>query len=155
MSDKSSSKVVAWQRTRVAAVICPCLFGVPSTFRAWRGGIGHDGRRRRSTRDGSIKFLVAPQSMRVVVATVLAPYFRQIGNRIAQSDWFATSTEAMTKEGDITVPSCSKKTLLLSHQLLQQVGEVGVTHQVSFLSLPILSHIFLSLTQWAWCQVCS
>ena len=37
-------------------------------------------------RDGSIKFLVAPQSMRVVVTMVLAPCFRQIGNQIARSD---------------------------------------------------------------------
>ena len=59
---------------------------MPSTFKAWRGGIDCDGRRRRLTRDGSIKFLVAPQSMRAVVTTVLAPCFRQIGNWIARSD---------------------------------------------------------------------
>ena len=86
MRDKSSLKVAAWQRTQVVVVICPCLFGVPSTFKAWRGGIDHDGRRRRLTRDGSIKFPVAPQSMRVVVTMVLAPCFRQIGNQIALLD---------------------------------------------------------------------
>ena len=86
MRDKSSLKVVAWQWTRVVVVICPCLFRVPSTFRAWRGGIGREGRRRRLTRDGSIKFPVAPQLTRAVVTMVLAPCFRQIGNQIAHSD---------------------------------------------------------------------
>ena len=59
---------------------------VPSMFRAWRGGIGCEGRRRRLTRDGSIKFPVAPQLTRAVVTMVLAPCFRQIGNQIARSD---------------------------------------------------------------------
>ena len=67
-------------------MIRPCLFGVPLTFRAWRGGIGREGRRRRLMRDGSMKFPVAPQSMRVVVTTVLAPCLRQIGNWIARLD---------------------------------------------------------------------
>ena len=58
------------------AIIHPCLFGVPSTFKAWRGGIDRDGRRRRLTRDGLIKFPVAPQSTRAAVAMVLAPCFR-------------------------------------------------------------------------------
>ena len=86
MRDKSSLKAVAWQQTWVAAVICPCLFLVPSTFKAWRGGLDHDGRRRRLTRDGSIKFPVAPQSMRAVITTVLASCFRRMGNWIAHSD---------------------------------------------------------------------
>ena len=46
--------------------------------------------------EGSMKFLVAPQSIRAVVTTVLVLYCRQMGNRIAHSDWLATSTEAMT-----------------------------------------------------------
>ena len=71
MRDRSSSKAVAWQWTRVAAVICPCLFGVLSMFRAWRGDIGHEGRRRQLMREGSMKFPVAPQSTRAVVTTVL------------------------------------------------------------------------------------
>ena len=71
MRDKSSLKVVALQWTRVAVMICPCLFGVPSMFKAWRGGIDCEGRRRRLTREGSITFPVAPQLMRAVVTTVL------------------------------------------------------------------------------------
>ena len=43
MRDKSLLKAMAWQWTQVAVVICPCLFRVPSTFRAWRGGIGQEG----------------------------------------------------------------------------------------------------------------
>ena len=39
---------------------------MPSAFKAWRGGIDHNGRRRRLTRDGSIKFPVSPQSTRAV-----------------------------------------------------------------------------------------
>ena len=71
MRDKSSSKAVAWQWTQVAAVICPCLFGVLSTFRAWRGGINCEGRRRWLMREGLMKFPVAPQSTRAVVTMVL------------------------------------------------------------------------------------
>ena len=71
--DKLSSKAMAWQWTHVAAVICPCLFRVLSMFRAWRGGIDCEGRRRRLTREGSMKFLVAPQSTRAVVTVVFAP----------------------------------------------------------------------------------
>ena len=56
----------------------------------------------------------------------------------------------MTKEGDVATTSCSKKTLCLFHQLLQQVGEVVITHQVSFLFLPTPLHIFLSLIRWVW-----
>ena len=58
--------------------------------------MGQDGRRRRWTREGSMKFPVAPQSIRAVVTTVLVLYCRRMGNRIARSDWLATSTEAMT-----------------------------------------------------------
>ena len=43
-----------------------------------------------------MRFPVAPQSIRVVVAMVLILYCRRMGNRIAHSDWLATSTEAMT-----------------------------------------------------------
>ena len=73
-----------------------------------------------------------------------------MGNQIAHLDWFATSTVEMTKEGDIAMTSCSKKTLRLFHQLLPQVGEVVITHQVSFLFLPTLLHISLDPTQWTW-----
>ena len=86
MRDRSSSKAVALQWTQVAAVIRPCLFGVPSSFKAVRGGIDRKGRRRRLTREGSIKFPVAPQSMMAVVTTVLALCLRRIGNWIALSD---------------------------------------------------------------------
>ena len=86
MRDKSSSKATAWQWTCVAAVIFPCLFRVPLMFRAWRGGIDHEERRRHLMREGSMKFLVAPQSMRAVVTTVLALCHRRMGNQIARSD---------------------------------------------------------------------
>ena len=46
-------------------------------------------------REGSMKFLVAPQSIRAVVMMVLILYCRQMGNQIARSDWLATSTEAI------------------------------------------------------------
>ena len=48
--------------------------------------MGQDGRRRWRTREGSIKFLVALQSMRAVVTTVLTLCCRWMGNRIAHSD---------------------------------------------------------------------
>ena len=80
-----------------------------------------------------MKFPVAPQSMRVVVMTVLVLYCRRIGNRIACSDWLATSTEVMMgEEDDVEASSCFKKTPPLFHQHLQQVGVGGATHQVSF-----------------------
>ena len=105
MKDRSSSKVVAWQWTRVAVVIHPCLLAVPSTLNAWRGGIGRDGRRRHWMREGLMKFPVAPQSMRAVVAMVLTPYCSRMGNCIAHSAWFATSTEVMTEEADVVATS--------------------------------------------------
>ena len=62
-------------------------------------------------REGSIKFPVAPQSMRAVVVTVLALYHNLIGNRKARSDLLATITEAISKEEeDVTTSSCFKKT---------------------------------------------
>ena len=64
----------------MAVVICPCLFGVPSTFRAWRGSIGQEESRSHWTGVGSMKFPVAPQSTRVVVTMVLTLYVRRIGN---------------------------------------------------------------------------
>ena len=70
-----------------------------------------EGRRRWLTREGSIKFPVALQSMRVVVVTVLALYHNLIGNHKARSDLLATITEAISREEeDITTSSCFKKT---------------------------------------------
>ena len=86
MRDKLSSKAMTWQWTRVVAVICPCLFEVLSMFRAWRGGIDCEGRRRQLMREGLMKFPVAPQSTRAVVTMVLTPCCRQMGNWIARSD---------------------------------------------------------------------
>ena len=51
------------------------------------------------------------------------------------------STEAMTKEGDVEMTSCSKNTLCLFCRLLQLFGEVIATQQISFLSLLTLLHI--------------
>ena len=154
MRVKSSLKVVVLQWTQVVVIICPCLLVVPSTLKAWRGGIGRDGRRRCWMREGSMKFPVSPQSMRTVVAMVLALYCSQMGNWIAHSDLFATSTEVMTEEEDVVTTSCSKKMLRLSRQLLQQAGEVVTTHRASFLFLPILLHILLVLpppkSEWMW-----
>ena len=152
MSDKSSLNIAAWQWTQVTVVIHPCLLVVLSTLNAWRGGIGQDIRRRHWTREGSMKFPVAPQSMRAMVATVLTPYCSRMGNQIAHSDLFATSTEAMTEEEDVVATPCSKKTLRLFCWLPQQVGEVVTTCRVSSLFPPILSHISQGLTCWAWWQ---
>ena len=95
-----------------------------------------------------MKFPIAPQSTRAVVAMVLALYCSQMGNQIAHSDLSATSTEAITEEEDIVTTSCSKKTLCLFHWLPLPVGEVITTHQVSFLFLQALSHIFQDPTRW-------
>ena len=63
-------------------------------------------------REGLIKFPVAPQSMRVVVVTVLALYRNLIGNHKARLDLLATITEAISREEeDITTSSCFKKTV--------------------------------------------
>ena len=63
------------------------------------------------TREGLIKFPVAPQSMRAVVVMVLALYRSLIGNHKACSDLLATITEAMSREEeDVTMSSCFKKT---------------------------------------------
>ena len=93
---KSSSKAEALQWTLVVVVIRPCLLTVLSTLKACRGWMGRDGRRRHWMREGLMKFPVAPQSIRAVVATVLVLYCTRMGNQIARSDWLATSTEAMT-----------------------------------------------------------
>ena len=79
-------------------MIRPCLLTVPSTLKACKAGMGREGRRRQPTREGSIKFPVAPQSMRAVVVTVLALYRSLMGNRKARSDLLATITEAMSRE---------------------------------------------------------
>ena len=104
-----------------------------------------DRRRRHQMREGLIKFPVALQSTRAVVTTVLTLYCREIGNQIARSDLFATSTEAIMEEEDIVTASCSKKMVCLSHWRLQRVGGGITTQQVSFPSSPILSDTFLSL----------
>ena len=142
MRVRSSLKVAALQWTLVAAVIHPCLLAVLSMLKAWRGWIDQDGRRRSWTKEGSIKFPVALQSMRAVAATVLNLYCSQMGNQIAYSDLSATSTEAMTEEeGDIATPSCSKKTPLLFHWHQWRVGGDKATQQAFSPFLPILSCI--------------
>ena len=105
-----------------------------------------EGRRRQLTREGSIKFPVAPQSMRAVVVTVLALYRSLMGNRKARSDLLATITEAMSREEeDITTSSYFKKTAPRFHRHLPRFARGVITQQVSFPSLPSLSHISLSL----------
>ena len=97
-------------------------------------------------REESIKFLVAPQSMRVVVVMVLALYCSLMGNRKARSDLLATITETMSREEeDVTTSSCFKKTAPWFHRHLPQFVRGIITQRVSFLSLPSLSHISLSL----------
>ena len=93
-----------------------------------------------------MKFLVAPQSMRAVVAVVLAPYCRRMGKQIALSDLFTTSTDARTKEEDIAASSFSKKTLCLFCQLPQLTGGGVITQRGSFLSLLTLLCISQGLT---------
>ena len=108
--------------------------------------MGREGRRRRLTREGSIKFPVAPQSMRAVVVTVLALYRSLMGNRKAHSDLLATITEAISREEeDVTTSSCFKKTALRFHRRLPRFVRGVITQRVSFPSLPSLSHISLSL----------
>ena len=83
----------------------------PVDIKACRGGMAREGRRRQLMREGSIKFLVAPQSMRAVVVMVLALYHNLIGNRKAHLDLLATISEAILREEeDVTTSSCSKKT---------------------------------------------
>ena len=107
--------------------------------------MGRVGRRRQLTREGSIKFPVAPQSMRAVVVTVLALYRSLTGNRKARSDLFATITEAMSREEeDVTTSSCFKKTAPRFRRHLLRFAEGVITQRVSFLSPPSLSHISLS-----------
>ena len=97
-------------------------------------------------REGSIKFPVAPQSMRVVVVTVLALYHSLMGNRKAHSDLLATITEAMLREEeDVTTSSCFKKTAPRLRQHLLRFARGIITQRVSSLSLLSLSHISLSL----------
>ena len=99
-----------------------------------------------STREGSIKFPVAPQSMRAVVVMVLALYHSLIGNRSARSDLLATITEAILREEeDVTASSCFKKTAPRFRRHLLQFARGVITQWVSFLSLPSLLHISLSL----------
>ena len=108
--------------------------------------MGREGRRRQLTREGSIKFPVAPQSMRAVVVTVLALYRSLMGNRKAHSDLLATITEAMSREEeDVTTSSCFKKTAPWFRWHLPRFAKVVITQWVSFLSLPSLSHTSLSL----------
>ena len=127
-------------------MICPCLLIVPSTLKACRAGMGREGRRRWLTREGSIKFLVAPQSMRAVVVTVLALYCSLMGNHKAHSDLLATITEAMSREEeDITPSSCFKKTAPRFRRHLPRFARGVITQWVSFPSLPSLLHILLSL----------
>ena len=105
-----------------------------------------EGRRRWLTREGSIKFPVAPQSMRAVVVTVLALYRSLMGNRKARSDLLATITEAMLREEeDVTTSSSFKKTAPRFRRFLPQFARGTITQRVSFLSLPSLSRISLSL----------
>ena len=105
-----------------------------------------EGRRSWLTREGSMKFPVAPQSMRVVVVTVLARYHNLIGNRKALLDLLATITKAISREEeDITTSSCFKKTAPRSCWHLPRFVRGAITQWVSFLSPPSLSHISLSL----------
>ena len=131
----------------VAAVIRPCLLTVLSMLKACRAGMGREGRRRQLTREGLIKFPVAPQSMRAVVVTVLALYRSLMGNRRAHSDLLATITEAMSREEeDVTMSSCFKKTAPRFRRHLPRFARGIITQRVSFLSPPSLSHISLSLS---------
>ena len=115
-------------------------------LKACRAGMDREGRRRQLTREGLIKFLVAPQSMRAVVVTVLALYRSLMGNRKAHSDLLATITEAMSREEeDVTMSSCFKKTAPQFRQHLPRFARGVITQRVSFPSLPSLLHISLSL----------
>ena len=126
-------------------MIRPCWLIVLSMLKAWRDGIGREGRRSQSTREESMKFPVALQSMRVVVVTVLALYCSRMGNCRARLDILATITEAMLREEeDVTASSCFKKTAPWSHRHLLQFARGITTQQVSFLFPPNFSHIWPS-----------
>ena len=108
--------------------------------------MGREGRRRWLTREGSIKFPVALQSMRAVVVMVLALYRSLMGNHKARSDLLATITEALLREEeDVTTSSCFKKTAPQFCRHLPRFARGVITQWVSFPSLPSLSHISLSL----------
>ena len=93
-------------------------------------------------REGSMKFPVAPQSMRAVVVMVLTLYHNRMGNHKACSDLLAMITEAMSRgEEDVTVSSHSKKTVPWFHQHLPRSARGVTTQQVSFLFPPVPSHI--------------
>ena len=84
--------------------------------------------------------------MRAVIVTVLALYHSLMGNCKARSYLLATITEAMLREEeDVTTSSCFKKTAPRFRRHLLRFVKGIITQRVSFLSLPSLSHISLSL----------
>ena len=67
-------------------------------------------------RQGSIKFPVAPKSMRVVVSTVCFSPCSMIGRRIVLLFHGATSTLSMLREEDVEAASLLKNPMLFVPQ---------------------------------------
>ena len=86
--------------------IVPLTLAVPSTLYA-QMGLGRHCREKFALdkRLMLMKFLVAPQSMRVVVSTICVPVANLIGRRIVRSFGKATNTWDKSWEEDIEVTS--------------------------------------------------
>ena len=84
----------------------PLTFAVPSTLYA-RMGLGRHcrGKFALDSRPMSMKFPVAPQSMRAVVSTICVPVANLIGRRIVRSLGNATSTWDRSWEEDVEATS--------------------------------------------------
>ena len=86
--------------------IVPLTLAVPSTLYAQIGlGRHHSGKFALDRRSMSMKFLVAPQSMRAVVLTICVPVASLIGRRIVRSFGKATNTWDKSWEEDVETTS--------------------------------------------------
>ena len=89
--------------------IVPLTFTVPSTLYAQMGlGRRCKGKFALDRRPMSMKFPVAPQSMKAVVSTICVLIANLIGRRIVRSFGNATSTWDRSWEEDVKATSCIK-----------------------------------------------
>ena len=87
----------------------PLTLAVPSMLYAQIGLGSHcNGKLPLDRRPMSMKFPVAPQSMRAVVSTICVPVASLIGRRMVHSFGRATSTWDKSWEGDIEATSLIK-----------------------------------------------
>ena len=91
---------------RAFHLIVPLALGVPSTLYA-RIGLGSrcSGKLALDKRPMSMKFPVAPQSMRAVVSTICVPVSSLTGRRMVRSFGRATSTWDKSWEDDVETNS--------------------------------------------------